>query len=265
MGRNITEDKMERLEYGNTGIEISRLCLGAGHLNNVCANYAEGGELLRAAFDRGITFWDTAEGYGTQPHLGAALKGMDRSQVAIQTKTGAKDYTGARKSIERALREMGTDYIDVLLLHGVSSPCNLQSRKGALSAFLDAKRDGVVRVVGCSTHIYTGPVMDAVIDHPEIQVILATANKEGRMLEGGPSDRHLNYLRRAYNLGKGISIMKVIAAGNIPNAEMEEWIRWGFDLEIAHAVNLGISKHSQIDFDVRIAGERAKRRLRKVA
>jgi aryl-alcohol dehydrogenase-like predicted oxidoreductase len=258
---------MERLEYGKTGLEISRLCFGAGHLNNVCASYAEGGELLRAAFDQGITFWDTAEMYASQPHLGAALKGMERSQVVIQTKTGARDDAGARKSIERALREMGTDYIDVLLLHGVSSPEDLRSREGALSAFLDAKREGLIRVIGCSTHIYTGPVMDAVIDHPEIQVILATANKEGRMLEGGPLDRHLEYLQRAYDRGVGISIMKVIAAGHIPESEIEDWIRWGFELETAHAINLGISKHPQIGLNVRIAHEHAQRRsrLRKAA
>ena len=256
---------MERLEYGNTGLEISRLCFGAGHLNNVCASYAEGGNLLCEAFDQGITFWDTAEGYGSQPHLGAALRGLARDRVVIQTKTGALDYDGARKSIERSLREMGTDYVDVLLLHGVSSPEDLESREGAMSAFLDAKSEGIVRVIGCSTHLFTGPVMDAVIDCSEIQVILATANKEGRMLEGGPFDRHLEYLQRAYDLGKGLSIMKVIAAGDIPESELEDWIRWGFELEIAHGINLGMSNRSEIDFDVRIAREHGRQRLRKVA
>lgn len=256
---------MERLEYGNIGLEISRLCFGAGHLNKVCASYAEGGDLLREAFDQGITFWDTAEGYGSQPHLGAALKGLGRDQVVIQTKTGAKDYDGARKSIERSLQEMGTDYIDVLLLHGVSSPEDLDSREGAVSAFLDAKGRGIVRAMGCSTHLFTGPVMDAVIDHPEVQVILATANKEGRMLEGGSLDRHIEYLQRAYDLGKGLSIMKVIAAGDIPESELEDWIRWGFELEIAHGINLGMSNRSEIDFDVRIAREHWRQRLRKVA
>ena len=256
---------MERLEYGNTGLEISRLCFGAGHLDKVCASYTEGGDLLREAFDQGITFWDTAEGYGSQPHLGAALKGLERDQAVIQTKTGAKDYDGACKSIERSLREMGTDYIDVLLLHGVSSPEDLESREGAMSAFLDAKNEGTVRAIGCSTHLFTGPVMDAVIDHPEIQVILATANKEGRMLEGGPLDRHLEYLQRAYDLGKGLSIMKVIAAGDIPESELEDWIRWGFELEIAHGINLGISNHLELDFDVGIARKHARQRLRQVA
>lgn len=259
---------MERLKYGNTGLEISRLCFGSGHLNNVCTTHAEGGKLLRAAFDQGVTFWDTAEMYQSQPHLGAALKGMNRSKAVIQTKTTAKDYEGAKKSVERSLQEMGTDYIDVYLLHAVSSPEDLKSREGALQALLEAKSKGLIRVVGCSTHIYTGPVMDAVIDHPEIQVILATANKDGRMLEGGPLNRHLEYLRRAYDLGKGVSIMKVIAAGRISESEIEDWIRWGFDLEIAHAINLGISKFPQIDLDVRLARESANRRkasLRKAA
>ncbi len=250
---------MERLEYGQTGLEISRLCLGAGHLKNACASYEEGGKLLRAAFDCGITFWDTAEGYGSQPHVGAGLDGMDRSQVVIQTKTTAKDYEGARKCISRSLREMKTDYIDVLLLHGVSSPEDLQSREGAFKALLDAKREGLVRVVGCSTHLHTGPVMDAVIDHPEIQVILTTANKEGRMLEGSLV-RHLEYIKRANERGKGISIMKVIAAGQIDESEIADWIRWGFELETAHAINLGISKYPQIDLDVGIARDHAKAR-----
>ena len=135
---------------------------------------------------------------------------------------------------------------DALLLHGVSSPEDLESREGAMSAFLDAKSEGLVRVIGCSTHLFTGPVMDAVIDHPEIQVILATANKEGRMLEGGPFDRHLEYLQRAYDLGKGLSIMKVIAAGGLPESELEDWIRWGFELEIAHGINLGMSNRQRL-------------------
>ena len=129
-----------------------------------------------------------------------------------------------------------------------------------MEAFLDAKSEGLVRVIGCSTHIHTGPVMDAVIAHPEIRVILATANKEGRMLEGGPFDRHLEYLQRAYDHGKGISIMKVIAAGNIDESEIADWIQWGFELETAHAINLGISDHSQLELDVGIARKHAQRR-----
>ena len=53
---------MERLDYGQTGLEISRLCFGAGHLQRACESHEAGGQLLCAAFDQGVTFWDTAEG-----------------------------------------------------------------------------------------------------------------------------------------------------------------------------------------------------------
>ena len=252
---------MEYLEYGKTGLKISRLCFGAGRIRDTCDTYEAGSKLMLRAFDEGITFWDTAEGYGTQPHLGEAVRQILRHEVVIQTKNGAKDYESASASITRSLRELKTDYIDVLLLHGIATLEDLASREGALDAYRDAKEAGKVRAIGCSTHVYTGAVMDAVIDHPDIEVILATANKEGRLLEGGPLDRHLDYLQRAYDLGKGISIMKVIVAGDIPEADMPEWIEWGFNLETAHAINLGITEYRHITSDVGLARASARRRL----
>ena len=254
---------MEYLVYGKTGLEISRLCFGAGRLTNTCDTYEAGSKLMLKALDEGITFWDTAEGYGTQPHLGEAVHQISREEVVIQTKTAVKDYDSASNSIEKALRELQTKYVDVMLLHAISSPEDLatREREGALDAFREAKTAGKIRVIGCSTHTYTGPVMDAVIDHPEIEVILTTANKQGRMLEGGSINRHLEYIQRAYDVGKGISIMKVVVAGDIPEADMPEWIEWGFNLETAHAINLGITDYPHITLDVGLARASARRRL----
>ena len=254
---------MEYLAYGKTGLEISRLCFGAGRLKDTCDTYEAGSKLMLKALEEGVTFWDTAEGYGTQPHLGEAIRQINREEVVIQTKTPVKDYESASISITKALRELQTEYIDVMLLHAISSPEDLatREREGALDAFREAKAAGKVKVIGCSTHTYTGSVMDAVIDHPEIEVILTTANKEGRMLEGGSIDRHLEYIQRAYDVGKGISIMKVVVAGDIPEANMPEWIEWGFNLETAHAINLGMTDYPHITLDVGIARASARRRL----
>ena len=254
---------MEYLFYGKTGLEISRLCYGAGRLTDTCKTYEAGAKLMLKAYDEGVTFWDTAEGYGTQPHLGLALQQIDRSAIVIQTKTANKNYENATASIEKALRELQTDYIDVMLLHAVSSPDDLKTREqeGALDAFREAKTAGKIRVIGCSTHIYTGDVMDTVIQHPEIEVILTTANKEGRMLEGGPFDKHLRYIQQAYDKGKGISIMKVVVAGDIPESDMPEWIEWGFNLETAHAINLGMTTDQHIITDVNLARANARQRI----
>lgn len=254
---------MEYLTYGKTGLKISRLCYGAGRLTDTCKTYEAGAKLMLKAFDEGITFWDTAEGYGTQPHLAEAVQQLQREEVVIQTKTAVKDYDSASASIGKALTELQTDYVDVMLLHAISSPADLatREREGAFDAFREAKAAGKVRVIGCSTHIYTGAVMDAVIDHPEIEVILTTANKEGKMLEGGPFDKHLEYIQRAYDLGKGISIMKVVVAGDVPVEDMPEWIEWGFNLETAHAINLGMTEERHITLDVGLARASARRRL----
>ena len=182
---------MEYLAYGKTGLEISRLCFGAGRIKDTCDTIEAGSKLILKALDEGVTFWDTAEGYGTQPHLGEAIRQIRREEVVIQTKTAVKNHDSASNSIEKALRELQTGYVDVMLLHAIASPEDLaaREREGVFDAFREAKAAGKVRVIGCSTHTYTGPVMDAVIDHPEIEVILTTANKQGRMLEGGSIDR----------------------------------------------------------------------------
>jgi 1-deoxyxylulose-5-phosphate synthase len=266
---------MERTTYGNTGLTISRLCIGCGHFERAYPDVEEGGRFLARVFERGVTFWDTAESYGSHPHVAAALRHVERSRVVLQTKTGEASHAKAAARIDAALHDLGTEYLDVILLHGVNSPRDLAAREGALQAMLEAKAAGKVRHVGCSTHLYTGPVMDAVTARPEIEVILCTANRSGQMLEGSIVDpapgaarvppqpdlaAHLEQVRRAYEAGKGISIMKVIAANQIPPGEREAWIRWGFELPYAHAVNLGITHEPELDEDLRIEAEVAARR-----
>lgn len=269
---------MEYNDYGGTGLRVSRLCIGCGHFQNAYPDVEAGGRFLREVLAAGVNFWDTAESYGSHPHVAAALRGMDRGQVVLQTKTGEAEHDKARDRIDAALRDLGTDYLDVILLHGVNSPRDLEHREGALRAMLAAKAAGKVRVVGCSTHIYTGPVMEAVIGCPEIEVILTTVNREGMLLEGSIVDPdpnaprepavpvltdHLEQVRRAYEVGKGISIMKVIGGGKVAEADRAAWIRWGFAYPHAHAVNLGITYPGDLEQDLRL--ERESAGLRKAA
>jgi len=271
---------MEYSRYGDTPLTVSRLCIGTGHFKGAYPDPEEGGRFLEQVLDQGVTFWDTAESYGSHPHVAAGLRLVDRTGVVIQTKTDAADYETAKQRIDLALRDLGTDYLDVILLHGINSPRDLKHREGALHAMCDAKAAGKVRVVGCSTHIYTGPVMEAVIAQREIEVILATVNKGGIMLEGSivdpapgaprepsaPSmEEHIQQVRSAYEAGKGISIMKIIGQRKAPEAEWDEWIRWGFDFPYAHSVNLGITWPKELEMDVYLEDQQAARRQRKAA
>src|SRR5687767_11007355 len=110
---------MEIVEYGNTGLQVSRLCIGTGHFQGAYPDVEAGGRFLQQVLDAGVNFWDTAEGYGSHPHVAAALRHVDRGQVVLQTKTPEADYEKAKERIDAALRELGTEYLDVLLLHGV--------------------------------------------------------------------------------------------------------------------------------------------------
>ena len=64
-----------------------------------------------------MTFWDSADQYGSDPHLKEALKNIQREKVAIMTKTHAKTAHQMRQDLDRYRREIGTDYIDIVLLH----------------------------------------------------------------------------------------------------------------------------------------------------
>lgn len=272
--------QMEYVEYGSTGLKISRLCIGTGYFAQAYPNVEDGGKYLLQVLDSGVTFWDTAEGYGSHPHVAAAFRQIDRSRVVLQTKTGEATYEKAQERIDAALRDLGTDYLDVMLLHGVNSPRDLKHREGALQAMLEAKMAGKIRAVGCSTHVYTGPVMEAVTAAPDLEVILAVVNKGGLMLEGSIVDpapdaprvpaepkmeEHIEQVRKAYEAGKGILIMKVIAAKQAPQDEWADWIRWGFDFPYAHAVNLGMTFPPELEMDVDLEREQAAKRLRAAA
>ena len=78
--------------------------------------------MLKSAYDKGIFFWDTADAYGTHDAIKAALKTVPREKVTILTKTDAWTADKTKEDIDRFLKELGTDYIDILLLHTRMSP-----------------------------------------------------------------------------------------------------------------------------------------------
>ena len=79
----------------------------------------------------GINFWETADQYGSHPHVGEALKKVEREEVVILTKTNSKTYKDVKKDLDRFRIELGTDYLDIILLHAVTDPEWNQNMKGA--------------------------------------------------------------------------------------------------------------------------------------
>jgi len=111
---------------GKTGIQTSRLAMGTGtvgvgHHSHQTALDVQGlADLLRNGYDHGLRFFDAADSYGSHPHVAEALKHVPRDKVTVLTKTFSRDPASARADLDRFLRELGTDYIDVCLIHCVT-------------------------------------------------------------------------------------------------------------------------------------------------
>ena len=249
------DSDMEMAELGATGMVVSRLCFGTGLMGMLKHEFTDerGGELLRYAFERGVNFWDTAINYASHRHVRAGLQGLDRSAVIINTKTDKHGKADGQREFDRALEEMGTDYVDSMMLHAVKSRADFESRRGCLEALLEAKADGRVRYVGATTHIYTGEVLETLIEAPEIEVVLSHLNKAGQGLVGGNLEDHMELLKRVHEVEKGLMIMNILDQARGPRDEISDWIKWGFEYPHADSVDLGLNSEDEIDMAVRLS------------
>ena len=208
----------------------------------------EGTRLLRRAFDLGINFWDTDESYGSHPSIREALKGLDRAQVVIAAKTYKSDRGGARQSLERALQGLGTDQIDIFLLHAIDSASQFERYAGALEVLLKARENGQVRAVGLSTH--TVEMMEATSGIRELEVVLTVLNRTGAGIRGGGSRKEMEgATRRACESGKGVYLMKVMARKELagdPGAAM----RYALGLRYVHSVCVGMRNIEELEMNV---------------
>jgi len=113
----------DQVTLGKTGIKTSLLGLGTGSAgvrhssNQVRLGQEKFVKLVRHAYDRGITYFDTADQYGSHIFLREAIKGLPREKLFIQTKTRARTPDQAKADIDRFLEELGIEYLDTLLLH----------------------------------------------------------------------------------------------------------------------------------------------------
>jgi aryl-alcohol dehydrogenase-like predicted oxidoreductase len=149
------EHSMTPRALGDTGIMASPLGLGAGHIGAPEHSEAEVARLLHAALDAGVTFIDTARGYGlSEERIGRHLAGR-RGEVVLSTKVGYgvpghEDWTPGcvRAGVEAALGRLRTDHVDVVHLH--SCPADVLAHGGVVEVLADAKRAGKIGAVAYS-------------------------------------------------------------------------------------------------------------------
>ena len=146
---------MERRPFGQTGEQVSILGAGGFHLLEISVADAE--RVLGRYLDAGGNYVETASGYGdgaSEAKIGRAIAHR-RDEYLLASKVGNRDKAGALATLERSLRLLKTDHLDLWLMHGVQDVENserLLAPGGALEAAEQARKDGKVRFIGISGH-----------------------------------------------------------------------------------------------------------------
>ena len=151
---------MHYTSLGNTGLKVSVAGLGCGGNSRIGLGTglttAQSVNLVREAFDLGVTFYDTAEAYGTEHILGQAFSPMERSKIVLSTKSRVV-RDGARLSaaevvanLDASLKRLATDYVDVFLLHGVAPQHYEYAQTELKAALLAEQAKGKIRFLGLS-------------------------------------------------------------------------------------------------------------------
>jgi aryl-alcohol dehydrogenase-like predicted oxidoreductase len=139
--------------FGRTGHESTRTIFGAAALGAVAQ--AEADATLEVLLENGVNHIDTAASYGDSELRVAPWLAHDRNRFFLATKTGQRDYNGAREEIRRSLERLGVDHVDLLQLHNLVDVIEWETalrEGGALEAAVEARDEGLVRFIGVTGH-----------------------------------------------------------------------------------------------------------------
>src|SRR5258705_167780 len=246
----------ETVTIGKTGIQTSLLAMGTGtvgvgHHSHQTALGVKGlSDMLLNGYEHGLRFFDAADSYGSHPHVAEALKHVARDKVTVLTKTWARDAATARADLDRFRKELGTDYIDICLMHCLTEGDWTERYRGVMDVFSEAKQKGIIRAHGCSCHSIEA--LRAAAKSPWVEVDLARVNPIGSHMDADPATV-VSVLREMRAAGKGVIGMKILGQGDMRNRQ-DEALKYALSLGVLDAFTIGAeSKAEQEDLIRRIA------------
>ena len=238
----------DRIALGPMKVPVSRLAMGTGtngsggSSNQTKKLGVKGlGELFRTAYDQGVTFFDSADQYGTHPHVREALKSVPREKVTILSKTHASTEAEMKADLDRFRREMNTDYIDILLLHCMLDGNWPEKKKGAMNVLAEAREKGIIKTHGTSCH--TIEALRAAANSPWVQVDLARINPAQAHMDADPATV-ISVLREMKQKGKGVIGMKILGAGKL-RSKVDEALQYALALDCIDCFTIGSESRNE--------------------
>ncbi|MEO0395707.1 MAG: aldo/keto reductase [Cyanobacteria bacterium P01_A01_bin.137] len=251
---------MPQRQLGRTQVELPILGLGgAGRTPLSSPNQEQAAiEQIQRAFTLGIRYFDTAASYGpSEQYLGKVLP-QYRSEIFLASKTAARDYDGAWRNLERSLRRLNTDYLDLWQFHHVSFESELDTlfgNNGAVKALEEAKAQGLVRFSGITGHhepeIIAIGLQRYPFDHTLIPINAADIHHPR------PFIPTVLPLAQAQNIG--VTAMKVPAYGRLLKPGvldgMHQALGYTMSQPGVHCTIIAAETISQLEENVRVAAE----------
>ena len=151
---------IEKRRFGRTGHMSSAVVFGAAALAR--ADEATADRVLDLLLQHDVNHVDTAARYGDSELLVGRWMPRHRARFFLATKTGERDYAGAREGIRRSLDRLRTDHVDMIQLHALFHPDEWERALGpggALEACIEARAEGLVRHIGVTGHGWTVAAM----------------------------------------------------------------------------------------------------------
>jgi aryl-alcohol dehydrogenase-like predicted oxidoreductase len=265
----VKHDPYEMVELGKTGIKVSKLGMGTGMRGWMRAsNQTRLGEekllaLFRNGYERGINFIDSADLYGTHPYIIPALKDYPRESYAIVTKIWFRENglhenerPPATEMVERFLKEMQTDHIDLVLMHCLTSAQWRTELSDYMEGLADMKKRGLIRAHGCSCHSFEA--LSECVNEPWVDSVHARINPYAvKMDVNTPEEvpKVANVLKTLRSQGKGVVGMKIIGEGQFGSDEerRDTSISYAFNSGCVDTMIVGFEKPEEIDdFESRV-------------
>jgi len=250
---------------GNTGLKMSRLGIGLGSSNGQIQ--ARGGQekfngFIKHAFDQGVTMFDTASNYNTFTMMGAAIKGLPRDKIFIQSKI-EQPTTNMLAEIDRHRKVFNTDYVDSMLVHIQFQGNWTETWKKAMEDYQAAQEKKWIKTRGVSCHSL--PALRASIATDWTQLHLVRVNPQGIRIDTerqvqDTSNNEVNdikpvlaELKKIGDKGRGVIGMKIFGNGTFrTEAEREKSLKFVMAMPEVHAVIIGFSSIDEMDQGIKL-------------
>ncbi len=233
-----------------SGLKVTELCFGTLTLGTLQANLSsqDGGKAIRKALELGVNFIDTAQRYGSYPHIKEALKEWS-GDVVIASKSHERDYNSMQNAVEEALRDMEIECVDIFHLHLIRSKEDFLGRESALECLIDMKKKGLIRAIGISAHSAEG--VNSILDCDEIDVVFPIVNKNGFGITSGSLEDMIKAVRSAKARGKDLYAMKPLGGGHLIK-EIYEAIEFIRSLTVFDSISVGMKTPDEVEYNVQI-------------